>query len=875
MSVRSVAALALGALILVPGAPAVLTAQWQPDRFQLFCGTAFAFSTSEQWLNVLRAEGLLDSYHAKDYRNYLENLGRELDEADPGCVDAERLDEMEDMATHALHELKSVGGAQGLQFTDPAPVRLGPVVLDEEGSRAVRLYVDPELAGIGQTDLRKGPGGRGIDPASVAHVRFGVEHMRTQPAWSRYRTIAHELFHVVQSAQQVRADAAADGDLAPWINDGTADAVAADLTRRRGYGVEPPLSVRGSRSYYGLRPYHRSLTWVSGSSDQDQYGNLLVTDYTASSFWTYLAERFFDGSFHYLIDWFAVPDPHAGRDDWLEWVDDLLRFDQGGIDQPLYLVFPDFIANYASWGEKKYAHIGEETWRIAAFDECEVVPLFPGDPPVELTLELEPLSARCVKVMAGGLDADDAIAVQFMAYDGDTDRLDNLHLTASSLTSTVGGVTFDCYDESKRAGPRTLCLQKPFVGAQGRTLSPSDGGGVTASSGGFVKTWLGVEQMAGREGLVENTYFLVHTPVEPRDAEHDVQRNSARQTVRLEVGLERSTIAMASGPQTASAAVNGSAGLGLVPMRGGDAAGGGPFDLAGMITAATDAATDPDAMSRGLFLQNQPMGTILPGPGGDCEGVCMVTVEQKEPRANGWGGHELVTVAAVSLTPENPIPWGATGSFKAMVSACPAEECDGALGIGEGTITVTEFSAAALHMTVSGSYCVIRGLSGILCRERQDFEADVVKPFGWAYDAARTFRSIDTPGMAEYRENLSKALAELMPGSVTAWRKQQDRPPGEDPLPGGDSPAPEGPPAPAGGGGVVAPTCDCSCEGHRALMEEIAAYEAEVEAYEAAVKRGEKDVKAPPARPPVMQTALQCSRQCAAQWGSCESGSRR
>lgn len=234
-----------------------------------------------------------------------------------------------------------------------------------------------------------------------------------------------------------------------------------------------------------------------------------------------------------------------------------MRWDAGGVDQPLYLVFPDFIAHYAAWGEKKHAHIGEEEWQDEAFGACEEVALAVGDPPAELTFEIEPISARCVEVLVENIPADELVAVELMAYDGDTDRLDNLHLTASRMSSTVGELTFDCYDEAAEMGPTVLCLHKPFTGAKGRTLTPSDGGGVAqAPSGLYVKTWLGVPQIAGG-GRIANTYFVVHTPVQPRDADHDVQKGGRPQSVRLQVGLERSKITLAAGPTTASASVNG------------------------------------------------------------------------------------------------------------------------------------------------------------------------------------------------------------------------------------------------------------------------------------------------------------------------------
>ncbi|HZD05962.1 MAG TPA: hypothetical protein VE173_13710, partial [Longimicrobiales bacterium] len=606
--------------------------------------------------------------------------------------------------------------------------------------------------------------------------------------------------------------------------------------------------------------------WKSGNADQDEWGNKLVTDYTSSSFWTYLAERYFDGSFRYLVDWFAVPEPNSGSDDWLGWVDDLLRYDDGGIDEPLYLVFPDFIAHYAEWGEKKYPWIGGQEWLHQAFDRCEIVTLTPSEPVADLTFELEPLSARCVKVMVGGIAAGEAVSVEWMAYDRDTDRLDNLHVTASHLSSTLGGKSFDCYDEAQRQCPKALCVGKPFTGARGRTLASSDSGGVTESGGEFVKTWLGTEQVPdGEDGLVENTYFLVDAPVEPHDARHDVQQNPAKQPVRVQIGLERHEVTVTDGQKKmASASVNGTSGMGMVPMKGGnEEETGDPMqDLMGSIQSAMGAATSPEGMSKSLFLQNMPMGTVLPGgPGGECDGVCMVTVEQKEVRADGFGGNELATVRAITLSLERPIPYQGSGTYEAMVSACP-EDCSSGVGIGEGEVTVVRFTDDILELDVSGSYCVMSGLTSLSCPDPETFHARVLKPFGWAYDGDQIFHSIDTPGMAEYREYLSKVLADQLPGTVAVWRKQEDGLPGEAPSSTGETGAAGGAAGGEGAAGAVTPTCDCSCDGYRALMAAVEAYQAELQA---AAREG----RPPPPSPPAVQSLMQCSMQCAQQWGAC------
>lgn len=848
------------------------TGPWQPDRFQVFCGTP-APNTNFGWAGYYTI-GVVettfgetdDTRNPRHYRYYLDHLGEERDDPDPGCLPPERIAELEDMAHHALLFYKGIGASAGRQFTDVSPERLGPVVLDESGERVVRLYADPTFTGVGETGVQAVSGG-GIAPWSVGHVRFNIGELTSQPPWSRYRIVAHELAHVVQYSQAAYiAGPRVDGKAPGWVTDGTADALAAAAMKNRGHDPRPPLTLRGSRSVYGLRPYDRALTWVSGDL-ADQHGNKLITDYTASSFWTYLADRYFEGSFRYLIDWFAVPDPHQGRDDWLEWVDDLLRFDDGGIDEPLYLVFPDFIANYAAWGHKKYPNIGEEEWLRNAFTSCETVTLTPAEPVQPLDLELEPLSAACVKVKVDGVDPGEVFAVQWMAYEQDTDKLDNLHLTASRLGGTIGGEPFECYDYAKAMGPSALCIDKPFTGSKGRQLADIDQGGVTNRDGFFVKTWLGAEQEHTGGGSVENLYFMVHAPVYPKDAEHDVMIKPGEQYVQVEIGLERHRLAQSgSTGKKATASVNGTAGLGTVPMQGGEGSQAeGPEGLLASITAAMNAGTNPEAMSQTMFLQNTPMGTLLPGAGPCEDGICTIMIEEKETRPDGYGRYELATTSALSLSLEEPIPFGGSGTYKAVVSGCAGESCDDGIKMGEGQVSVIRFDDEVLHLHASGSYCVIRGLASLSsCQDPTPFEAEVLKPFGWAYDRARTFTSIDTPGMAEYREYLSKSLAGVIPNAPGVWRKQVDAEPVSAGEPGSsDGGAGEGVEGGSTGGGVVAPMCDCSCDGYRALMDAVAAYQAEAQAAEDAGRQ-----PAPP--PPEVGMVTQCAMQCAMQWGSCQ-----
>ena len=83
---------------------------------------------------------------------YKAHLGDEVDfPADTECFPPERKAMLEGYATTALTFYRDTRSDGGLGFTSPAPDRLGPVVLDEDGERVVRLFADPGFEGLGET----------------------------------------------------------------------------------------------------------------------------------------------------------------------------------------------------------------------------------------------------------------------------------------------------------------------------------------------------------------------------------------------------------------------------------------------------------------------------------------------------------------------------------------------------------------------------------------------------------------------------------------------------------------------------------------------------------------------------------------------------
>jgi hypothetical protein len=239
----------------------------------------------------------------------------------------------------------------------------------------------------------------------------------------------------------------------------------------------------------------------------------------------------------------------------------------------------------------------------------------------------------------------------------------------------------------------------------------------------------------------------------------------------------------------------------------------------------------------------------------------MLTLEHMDPRS---GGRDLQSRFTLTLLAEERIPFGATGTFKAGVMGVGP---DGGMIVDpgdepSGKITVVEFSDELLRVKASGTYCLYEDLDQETgrCREPQNLQAEVIKPFGWVYDGQRRFTSIDTPGMAEYGEYYTKVLAGRMPGMPEPFRRQRD----PKPDAGGDGPtAPGGDPSgPGGDKSARSDTggCDCSCEAFAEMQERME-------------ELGDQAGSGPGGMPPSeMMDAAACARECAMAWAQCAKG---
>ena len=693
-----------------------LSFAWTPMKFEIYCGEPL--SSDPNYANATQDEPLvaqatsIEDFYSPQFYQAANAKGYDPDSpGNPDCLSEERKQKVASYASEILLALKQMG------FASPSPDRLGPVIATEQGN-IVRIYASENITGVANTLDPCNASGKHKNYLSI--IRFNKDIFDLRPAAQQYYTLAHELVHVVQNAQSFVRQS--DNCLVPgWLAEGTADAIANHLTQKR-FNYTPDIATGIGKNMHSLRPYNKNLAWKNNSA---------LPDYRTSSFWRYLAERYYDNDYSYLARYFATPDDLSGSDDWFAWLDKLLETDPEGPQKSLYLIYPDFMADYANWGTDKFSYIGEANWVKTAFDGCHTVTLSPQQPKQGLNLDLEPLSAQCIKVHVDGLNPGEVASVKTMAFEDDITKMDNLHLSAAYMKEKVVsfGGALNCYKEGRKV-KQPLCLNKPFT-AKKPSLD-------TTNSGGFSKTWLTNAQET-TDGSIENMYLLTYSPDQPSDVKH---ANQVKQSVRLTFALDRSTLATSKGKALkveGTANQLGTTGaLDQIPMTSGN-----------IDEAPVDIFVDPEATSQLLFNMNTP-GTFFGSEGG----LTAVVISEVSDV-----GAYLEPKMSLIMSATQPIPFGATGTFLADIQGAelnnPEFVFENVADDPSGSITVIEFSEDLLYIKISGQYCYhpILDVKKENC-QLGNFEGAIIKPFGWVYDGAQGFSSIDTPGMEIYRKAL-------------------------------------------------------------------------------------------------------------------------
>ena len=807
---------------------------WTPERFEVFCG------------RPAYTQGIAGSY---DLAFYDDRTGKSDALGDPAvCLTPDRLAMIQGMAADIVAAYRDLG------FANPSPTRLGPVVDGLLGEPVVRIYVndDPTYAFAIAPCLPSGA--KALGRLSFVSLNTGLA--RTAPGPKLHYILAHELFHVVQNAQAFLIDPGTKNCLIDdWVSEGTADAIATHLTRQRYPAFDPPLGSPWVRNYLGLRPFDVNLTTARSRVAPGVRDEIAVLGYRASALWRHLAETYLRDDWRYLARFLGVANASPGpRDDWLRWLDRLLRAERS-VRMPLAMTYAGFLTDYASWGAAKYdASIGQDAWLREAFGGCTRVALSPGQPVRGVTLDIEQLAGACLQVAVGGLQPDAFASVRLVARDADPDRLDELHLGLASSTafSRFDGLDFDgfdCHDHMRTARwGADPCTFSPFVGVAPEP-SPTDE---------VVKTWRSGPQRPRAGSGFENLYVLTRAPLDPRDALHQTR---ATQTVHLQLGLEVTTLAT---PATARAPAT----------RRPSAITGGPEVPFSPMTdppVRTEVPAGPGAVDPGA-LARFASGAMRPMPDLDDGRLRGITVwwgdlAPEDDDDRGFDTTFQLQIAFDEYLPGGLPEFGRTGTYPAWVMGygdaraagfgvgdeaglarmfagmasrdpaaagyplCnypyaprPQDPDEGALGFRwflppddafrmgplapAVRVEVLAFDADLLHLRFSGTlgYADEDDEEWPLCLDPQPFEGEAILPYG-ALRTGGGLNLVQTPGTElEYGYRM---------GFLFGY-------PDEDDLP--DLEAGTGGGGPAGGGAVLEPICDCSCDALlsiAAVMEDL------------------------------------------------------
>jgi len=695
------------------------------------------------------------------------------------CMSASKKQQIEGYATEALRQWKSY------KFKSPSPGHLGPVIQSEKKGKAVKIYglVDSgeDLAKTTSNCLKSN---KIVDLFSQLHI--GVNKYNKLPPQYLFRYTAHEIAHVVENAQAFQKESKACYEIPGWLYEGIADALSADLTQTR-FNHYPRLNSE-SRMLYGLRPYHKNFV-RTGSR---KLVSTALNGYRTSSFWRYLKEKYYGNRFDFLSVYLNIPNHQITSNGWISWLDLLLQTDAPGPKKPLYLVYPDFVANYANWGKDKFKKVGDKAWLSEGFGGCHQLSLSPKQAKRSLSLKVEPISAQCIKIAVGGVKPGETFSVKFMAKHADMKMLDQIHLSTAYIDTTVASTKkkFNCYKDANTK--KSTCVNKPFTGKM-----PGQNPQMKS------RTWLSEPLIADSQN-VDSQYMVSFVPINPTDNKHV---NNSKTTIQLTVALDHtslttSTIGKAK-KATTQAGLSGQVGstnlnaLSTIPMSGSLGV-ANVMSLEGLL-----------ANTESLSLL--PFGMNIPDVTEGLRGLHIVTFDDLVEKDDSDGESEFVSKIRVMLAFEEPIQPGSTGSFKGSVFGMLNPDLEDTnpnnmlVNIGDepsGIVEIIEYSTDLLHMKASGTYCRIYNMSEAgVCQQVESFQAEVVKPFGLAYGTAG-FNSVDTPGMKLYRGELAaKVVTKLMDETRNAPEPDTDE-------------AEASPPS-------QAQSCSCSCQEYQQLTQSI------------------------------------------------------
>jgi hypothetical protein len=341
------------------------------------------------------------------------------------------------------------------QWGFPEP-HLNDIVTRADGKEAYRVYYTDltlmkNAAGLYDPGLWGLPA-LFVDAASIADAN-GVTARG-------YGTIAHELFHAVQSATpflrlvgvtQGHYGSDAFHQVNPWIREGSADAVGDDIARKLRPGIE---NHRNQYEQWGQRNYSHELVVERSFNPFDPIPSTMA--YHTSSVWRYLAEvnrakevprryanypgsRVHPVDYSYLSTFFQQTTPINSGNDELDWLDAVTR-GYKNFKVPFRDYFAEFLVAYTMYGAHRPGTVSRHeqlstdpgrNWRKRSFEL-----LLPGgepDPIIEaachpvhiqnptrywaVPFHIRRNAGTCFAVFISDFDPETSVTVSLNAFD--------------------------------------------------------------------------------------------------------------------------------------------------------------------------------------------------------------------------------------------------------------------------------------------------------------------------------------------------------------------------------------------------------------------------------------------------------------------------
>jgi len=693
------------------------------------------------------------------------------------------------------------------------------------------------------------------DPLLVVKVGDMAKSEETEGVWQRrlYSSAAHELFHAIQSKydieyqSRIQCSQAAGNGFWP-ITEGSATAAEALAFENRFEGVSDGYTVTDTLA--GAYPYYKQDLMAANSPHADPE----EMPYLTSSFWRYLADTYgglkvFDFIFKSPIK-LDVQGPEVTSEERYKWLDRTILRLTGG--KPLYLVYPEFYAELASYPASKfkdYLSIYEPEWlntiflgddSIAGGDSgCRKVVLNKGNFGIaEFKLTgsqgIGKNGAICIELEWSGLAAPIAIGVE--AIHPEERVLDQLHLGVARLDNPGSGFCADWVTDSISGFTARFGREfsrKDFDCSFGKNYLKIPDTGPNSERVNYRKDWsLGWPVLGDAffndklEGSGEAVLILSNVAVDPAKTTTMPSSKGDSVTIRFSERIVYDKDGRRLTPPTYLEAI-----LPLGPSFGG----GGNFTNISLAGFGNAQQTEVDRYSFYGLVRGSRIITAFQG-----QAFATNLVDDPEKRyyvtPADWKGLKL----------------GKTGPVSVFVWTTHGPSSGNCRQTGEGVpnANITRSDEYQLRFEVLTDLCVIDRATG-RPRVAETMNAEFVVPFGYRYFKETEPRDVLSPGTELYIDEFLRDSAILgIPIPPTVLLSDGSYP-GRIPTgkPGDNKTAGDGGGTKGNTSGV--PDCKCTCEEQKRVMKAL------------------EDAKKSKSQDPAILSEVYCMQKCARTWASC------